>query len=86
MRIAEWAHGVRDDLDDAKAQLDDYCRRVEHVGKRVVCAEDVFVHHHFSASFDVLAARRKWELFERNRKIYEARWGPWKPYRDSEPG
>jgi GT2 family glycosyltransferase len=31
---------------------DDYCRRVAQVGLRIVCAEDVFVHHHLSASFN----------------------------------
>lgn len=59
---------------------DDYCRRVQAAGLRVACAEDVFVHHHLSASFDALAAERKRELFERNKAIYEAKWGPWVPH------
>ena len=64
---------------------DDYCRRVQAAGLRVACAEDVFVHHHLSASFDALKAERKRELFERNKAIYEAKWGPWVPhaYRDA---
>ena len=33
---------------------DDYCRRIEQLGLRVVCAEDVFIHHHLSASFNKL--------------------------------
>lgn len=59
---------------------DDYCRRVQAAGLRVVCADDVFVHHHLSASFDALKAERKQELFERNKAIYEAKWGQWKPH------
>ena len=66
---------------------DDYCRRVEAAGLGVACADDVFVHHYLSASFDALAAERKRELFERNRAIYEAKWGPWVPhvYRGASP-
>lgn len=59
---------------------DDYCRRVEQAGWRIVCAEDVFVHHHLSASFGKLGKGRK-ELLERNRRIYEAKWGTWVPHR-----
>jgi GT2 family glycosyltransferase/glycosyltransferase involved in cell wall biosynthesis len=65
---------------------DDYCRRVEQAGYGIACAEDVFVHHHLSASFDALKAGRKQALFERNKALYEAKWGEWRPhaYRDSE--
>jgi GT2 family glycosyltransferase len=59
---------------------DDYCRRVQAAGLRTVCAEDVFVHHHLSASFDKLGYVRKMDLFEKNRAIYEAKWGPWIPH------
>lgn len=59
---------------------DDYCRRVQANGLRCVCVEDVFVHHHLSASFDALKAEARQALFERNRKIYEAKWGPWEPH------
>lgn len=58
---------------------DDYCRRVEQAGWQLVCAEDVFIHHHLSASFNKLGAGRR-ELLEKNRKIYEAKWGSWKPH------
>lgn len=59
---------------------DDYCRRAEALGLHVAIADDVFIHHHLSASFDALAAERKRELFEKNRIIYEAKWGPWTPH------
>lgn len=59
---------------------DDYCRRIEQAGLQVACADDVFVHHHLSASFDALRAERKRELFEQNKARYEAKWGEWVPH------
>lgn len=59
---------------------DDYCRRVEQCGLRIVCAEDVFVHHHLSASFNKLKQTDRQALFDKNRVVYEAKWGPWKPH------
>jgi len=59
---------------------DDYCRRVAQVGLRIVCAEDVFVHHHLSASFNNLAQQDRQQLFEENKKTYEAKWGVWIPH------
>jgi GT2 family glycosyltransferase len=58
---------------------DDYCRRVEQAGWRLACAEDVFIHHHLSASFNKMGKGRE-ALMEKNRKIYEAKWGPWVPH------
>ena len=60
---------------------DDYCRRVENAGLRVACAEDVFVHHQLSASFDKLKAEARQQLFLKNKAIYEAKWGAWQPHR-----
>ncbi len=59
---------------------DDYCRRIEQAGYRLVCADDVFVHHNLSASFNKLGQERKQELFTRNKAIYEAKWGKWLPH------
>lgn len=59
---------------------DDYCRRIEQLGLRVVCAEDVFVHHHLSASFSKLRSQERQALFEQNQAIYEAKWGKWVPH------
>jgi GT2 family glycosyltransferase/glycosyltransferase involved in cell wall biosynthesis len=64
---------------------DDYCRRVEAAGYRIACAEDVFVHHHLSASFNKLGDGERSALFQRNRARYEEKWGIWEPhaYRDA---
>jgi GT2 family glycosyltransferase len=64
---------------------DDYCRRVEQAGWTIACADDVFVHHNLSASFNKLKQETRQLLFERNKATYEAKWGAWIPhkYRDS---
>jgi len=59
---------------------DDYCRRIEQLDLRIVCAEDVFVHHHLSASFNKFKSQDRRKLFEDNKKIYEAKWGEWSPH------
>jgi len=59
---------------------DDYCMRARVLGRQIGIADDVFIHHHLSASFDTLKANRKRQLFEENRAIYEAKWGAWKPH------
>lgn len=59
---------------------DDYCRRIEAQGHYSICAEDVFVHHHLSASFNKLPSNERQELFDRNKAIYESKWGQWRPH------
>ncbi|MES2634419.1 MAG: glycosyltransferase [Pseudomonadota bacterium] len=66
---------------------DDYCNRARAAGWRLAIAEDVFVHHHLSASFDKLKSSVRQALFEKNKEIYERKWGPWVPhvYREPKP-
>jgi O-antigen biosynthesis protein len=59
---------------------DDYCRMVDAVGLRVVCADDVFIHHHLSASFNKLKDEERQQLFARNKLVYEKKWGAWIPH------
>ncbi len=59
---------------------DDYCRRVEQAGWEVRCAEDVFVHHHLSATFNQVLPEEKRVLFEKNKQYYESKWGQWVPH------
>ena len=59
---------------------DDYCRRVEQLNLSVVCAEDVFIHHNLSASFDKLKQEDRQKLFNDNKKTYEKKWGEWVPH------
>jgi GT2 family glycosyltransferase len=59
---------------------DDYCRRARQANYRLVIADDVFVHHYSSVSFDALGPKAA-EQMARNRVIFEERWGPWQPHR-----
>jgi GT2 family glycosyltransferase len=60
---------------------DDYAKRVRQAGYRVICAEDVFVHHFGSVSLSRLDEQEYQALFEQNRLKYEEKWGYWKPHR-----
>lgn len=61
---------------------DDYSMRCRGAGLRVVCAEDVFVHHFGQASFGHLAAAGTYgTLFHENRRKWESKWRcQWQPY------
>ena len=54
--------------------------RIRGLGKRVVCCEDIFVHHEGSASFKALDRAVYLALLERNRRLFErfsgTRWQP----------
>jgi uncharacterized protein (TIGR03032 family) len=60
---------------------DDYCRRVDQAGWTIACADDVFVHHNLSASFNKLKQETRQALFEQNKVTYEAKWGTWTPHK-----
>jgi GT2 family glycosyltransferase/glycosyltransferase involved in cell wall biosynthesis len=53
---------------------DDYSERVRLAGYRVVCAEDVFIHHYGRVSFDKLSKIEYIKLFELNRGLFEEKW------------
>ena len=60
---------------------DDFSRRVRAAGGRVVCAEDVFIHHWGRASFGAMEAEAYRRLFDENRGKFEEKWGePWQPH------
>jgi O-antigen biosynthesis protein len=66
---------------------DDHCAAIRSHGYLCALAEDAFVHHHLSATFSTLESNERTGLFERNKSIFEARWGEWTPhvYRYSRP-
>lgn len=61
---------------------DDFSLRIKRAGYRVVCAEDIFIHHHGQGAFKELIETGEYDqLFERNRKLYEEKWGVvWEPH------
>jgi len=61
---------------------DDYSRRVREARYRLLCVEDVFVHHFGETSFGRLVASGEYaEVLEANRVRFEDKWGePWEPY------
>src|SRR6266545_2061112 len=61
----------------------DYALRAREAGYRLVCAEDVLVHHFGQASFGSLVPTGEYSrLFEANKRRFEQKWGkPWTPYR-----
>jgi GT2 family glycosyltransferase/glycosyltransferase involved in cell wall biosynthesis len=60
---------------------DDYSHRARLAGYRVICAEDVFVHHFGQASFRKIPEAEYEALFRRNRSLFEQKWGiAWRPH------
>ncbi len=60
---------------------DDLAVRCHQDNKKVICAEDVFVHHFHGSSFGNLAKDYYDRIFEENKKKYEEKWGrKWEPY------
>ncbi len=60
---------------------DDYALRVRQAGYRLVCAEDVFVHHWGRAAFGQLDPAAYQRLFDSNRQKFEEKWKqPWQPH------
>jgi GT2 family glycosyltransferase/glycosyltransferase involved in cell wall biosynthesis len=59
---------------------DDYCRRVELAHFTIGIARDVFVHHEMGSSFNQVASQEKMDLFNRNKQLYESKWGEWIPH------
>jgi GT2 family glycosyltransferase/glycosyltransferase involved in cell wall biosynthesis len=60
---------------------DDYSHRARLAGFRVVCAEDVFVHHFGQASFSKLDSAAYETLWKRNQAHFEKKWSVrWEPH------
>jgi GT2 family glycosyltransferase len=62
---------------------DDYAQRVRVAGHKLLCAEDVFVHHFGQASLGELCTSGEYNsVLATNRRRFEEKWGrEWKPHR-----
>lgn len=54
---------------------DDYAKLIKAAGYNFYIAEDVFVHHVNNASFKKLEDTQYKEIFEKNKRYYEKKWG-----------
>lgn len=60
---------------------DDYSLRVRQKGYKLICAEDVFIHHFHSASFKLIDQNKYRRMFEDNKNVFEEKWGiSWEPH------
>lgn len=60
---------------------DDYSQRLREKNYRIICAEDVFIHHWGGGSFRKMDQQAYWQLFWENRNKYEQKWGErWQPH------
>lgn len=73
-----------EDFDIGMFEDDDYTRRVRENGYEIVCTHDSFVHHFGRASFKTLSEERYRAVFQRNRRVYENKWGIWQPHMDND--
>lgn len=79
-RVYEAVGGLDEQFVPGFFEDDDYCMRVKQAGLSVACAEDVFVYHELSASFDKLSSERRQAVFEKNKALFEKKWGKWVPH------
>jgi GT2 family glycosyltransferase/glycosyltransferase involved in cell wall biosynthesis len=65
---------------------DDYSLRVRQLWYRVICAQDIFIHHWGRASFSRMEPHRYNRLFAENRRKFEEKWGQtWQPHKHRKP-
>ncbi len=84
IRKATWERiGILDErYEVGMLEDDDYSVRITRVGLRLVCAEDVLIHHFGQASFGALVPSGEYgRVLEANRRRFAEKWGhAWQPY------
>jgi GT2 family glycosyltransferase len=61
---------------------DDFSLRVKNSGYKVICAEDVFIHHFNRSSFKLLSEQEYKKIFEANKQLFENKWEiKWDPHK-----
>jgi GT2 family glycosyltransferase len=79
-KVIEQVGLLNEDFGLGSFEDDEYCMRTTAQGFSVMIARDIFVHHKLSASFKLLDDSQTDGNFQRNKKLYENLWGPWKPH------
>lgn len=54
---------------------DDFAMSLRQAGKKLIIAEDAFVHHYGSQTFSAMKNREYMELFYENKRRFEEKWG-----------
>lgn len=80
--VFERVGGIDERFEVGLFEDDDYSARVREAGLRVLCAEDVYVHHFGEGSLGrFVASGRHGELFRANKARFEEKWGvTWEPH------
>ncbi len=61
---------------------DDYCIRIKKAGYKIICAEDVFIHHFLGLSTKSNEDITKNQFFIENKKRFEEKWRfKWQPHK-----
>jgi len=61
---------------------DDYALRIRKAGFKILCAEDVFIHHFGAATLRKLSSAEYQRIFDENKKKFETKWGiDWQAHR-----
>lgn len=53
---------------------DDYCKTILKSGQKILCSEDVFIHHFGGASFGQIVSAEYKKLFNDNKQKFENKW------------
>jgi GT2 family glycosyltransferase/glycosyltransferase involved in cell wall biosynthesis len=81
MSLLDKIGGLDERFEVGMFEDDDFSMRVRSSWYRIVCAEDVFIHHWGRTSFSRLDQETYDRIFEENRKRYEEIWSqPWEPH------
>jgi len=71
---------LSEEYDVGMFEDDDLSQKFKAIGKKIIMADDIFIHHLGRASFSKLADQTYQTIFNRNRATYEKKWGPWVPH------
>jgi GT2 family glycosyltransferase len=68
---------LSEDYEIGMFEDDDLSQKFKAIGKKIIMTDDVFIHHIGRASFSKLADEKYMAIFNKNKAIYENKWGPW---------